>query len=144
VVTLKAQADMKDATPPAPVLAFIYDRQTSPTPGVLVIRLEACHLWARDRGWDVAGEWVEQGNGALYDDERPRFDAMAETMQEAAGAGWQPVCLVSDWHRLSRDSEVERSFRARIHTAGGYTATAAGEDDRAGSPRAVAAGQAVL
>ena len=135
---------MKDATTPTPVLAFIYDRQTSPTPGVLVIRLETCRLWARTAGWEVAGEWVEQGDRALYDDERPAFDSMRATMPDATGAGWQPVCLVSDWHRLSRDNEVELAFRAQVHTMGGYTATAAGEDDRAGSPRAVAARQTVL
>lgn len=138
----------QDATPgvkpPASVLAFIYDRQTSPTAGILVMRLEACRLWARDAGWEVAGEWVDQGIGALRDDDRPAFDRLTEAMRAAAEAGWTPVCLVADWPRLSRDTEAEAGFRARVKTAGGYTATAVGEDDQPGSQRAAMAEKAVL
>lgn len=135
----------QDAAPDVtPVLAFIYDRQTSQTAGVLVMRLEACHLWAQDAGWEVAGEWVDQGIGALRDDDRPKFDALADAMRAAAGAGWRPVCLVADWPRLSRDAEAEAAFRARVRTAGGYTVTAVGEDDQPGSDRADMADGAVL
>jgi hypothetical protein len=118
-----------------PPLAFLYDRQTSPTPGVLVLRLDLCRLRAGELGWEVAGEWVDSGDDALTGSRRPQFDAMLTAVREAAAAGRTVVCLVADWHRLSREAATEAGFRARITAAGGFTATAAGEDDQPGSGR---------
>lgn len=117
-------------------LAFIYDRQASPTPGVVVLHLEVCNLRARDEGWQIAGEWVDKGDAALSDDNRPEFDTMMTSMAAAVSAGREVLCLVADWGRLSRDFSAEAALRARVRAVGGYTATGIGEDDRAGSTRA--------
>jgi DNA invertase Pin-like site-specific DNA recombinase len=118
-----------------PPLAFVYDRHASPTPGVLTLRLDLCRLRANEQGWEVAGEWVDRGDAALSDGHRPEFDRMLAAMREASRSGRTVLCLVADWYRLSRDTATERGFRARIATAGGYTATGAGEDDQPGSGR---------
>jgi hypothetical protein len=119
-----------EENPPAPVLAFIYDRRTSPTIGVLNMRLGFCRLRAEEQGWEVAGEWVDQGDSAFADGHRLAFDQMLMAIRDATSRGREALCLVSEWHRLSHNEDVESAFRARVAAAGGYTATAAGEDDR--------------
>jgi len=118
-----------------PPLAFLYDRHASPTVAILLLRLQSCRMRAEELGWQVADEFVDEGDDALEDAHRPKFDTMLTAMRAEATAGRQVVCLVSDWYRLSRDPETEKAFRARITTAGGYTATATGEDDQPGSDR---------
>jgi len=118
-----------------PPLAFLYDRHASPTVAILLLRLQSCRMRAEELGWQVAGEFVDEGDDALEDSHRPKFDTMLTAMRGQATAGRQVVCLVSDWYRLSRNDKTEAAFRARIATAGGYTATAAGEDDLPGSGR---------
>lgn len=119
----------------SPPLAFVYDRHASPTRGVLTLRLDLCRLHAAEQGWDVAGEWVDGADAALSDSHRPEFDRMLAALRGARQGGRTVLCLVADWHRLSRDAGAERAFRARITTAGGYTATCSGEDDQAGPGR---------
>lgn len=121
---------MNDVTQKEGALAFIYDRQMSPTVGVLVLHLEVCNLRARDEGWTIAGEWVDQGDAVFSDENRPAFDSMIEAMAKARSAGREVLCLIADWPRLSRDEGVRVSFQTRVRTAGGFTATGVGEDDR--------------
>lgn len=118
-----------------PPLAFLYDRHASPTEAVLQLRLEYCKQRADEVGWQVADTFVDRGDHALTDAHRPQFDRMLAAMRAEATAGRRVVCLIADWYRLSRDPETERAFRARITTAGGYTATAVGEDDQPDSGR---------
>lgn len=118
-----------------PPLVFLYDRHASPTVTILLLRLQSCRMRAEELGWQVAGEFVDEGDDALTDAHRPKFDRMLAAMRAEATAGRQVVTMVSDWYRLSRDLETEKAFRARITTAGGYTATATGEDDQPGSGR---------
>lgn len=123
---------MHDATSDEGVLAFVYDRQMSPTVGVLVLHLGLCKIRARDEGWTIAGEWIDQGDAVFSDENRPAFDAMIEAMKTARGAGHEVLCLIADWPRLSRDEEARQAFQARIRTAGGYIATGVGGDDKQG------------
>lgn len=119
-----------------PPLAFLYDRKTSPTDAILLLRLRSCRMRAEEVGWQVAGEFIDEGDDALGGaHHRPRFDQMLAAMRVEAKGGRRVVCLVADWYRLSRDADTERAFRARITTAGGYTATATGEDDQPGRGR---------
>lgn len=134
---------MDEAASPAPPLAFVYDRQMSPTVGVLVLRLEVCKLRARDEGWEVAGEWVDRDDAVFSNENRPAFDAMVLAMAEARNAGHEVLCLVADWLRLSRDQEVRHAFQARVRTAGGYTATATGESDQEGAALALSTRRAL-
>ena len=128
---------MPDQKPPdgAPPLAFVYDRHASPTEAVLTLRLDLCRLHATEQGWELAGEWVDRGDAALSDGHRPAFDELLQKLREVRQAGRAVVCLVADWHRLSRDAGAERAFRARVATAGGYTATCSGDDDLPDSGR---------
>jgi Resolvase, N terminal domain len=116
--------------PTEPPLAFIYDRRFTPSRGVLQIRLETCREYAAEMGWAVAGEWVDVDQAALSDDHRPQLDAMTKAMREQAAEGRTVVCLLATWDRLSRSGLRLAAFRFHVAQAGGYTATADGEDDR--------------
>jgi hypothetical protein len=113
-----------------PVLAFVYDRQFTPRLGPGTLRLEHCEEYAAETGMQVAGTWVDTGDHALSDTHRPRFDAMVSILRSSRIEGRSVVCLVADWGRLSHDAGRQAAFRYRIATAGGYTVTAQGEDDR--------------
>lgn len=119
-----------EALPPIPVrptLAFIYDRHATLTNGALDERLLRCRRYAVERGWVIAGEWVDRGDPALTNWMRPRWDQLVYAMGQAAAP---PVCLVDSWDRISRDDCWRGILRMAVYQAGGYCATAAGEDDR--------------
>lgn len=124
------------------LLAFIYDRRLTPSLGILRLRLETCHEYAAEFGWEIAGEWVDEDEAALSDDHRPKFDLMVTKLRTVAGTGRRVVCLLNDWDRLSRSPGRRAEFLRQISTAGGYTVTSLGEDDRPdtvtqGRPRAL-------
>ncbi|AUH40473.1 recombinase family protein [Streptomyces sp. CMB-StM0423] len=109
-----------------PVLVFIYDRSATLPDAFLAERLARCRQYAAERGWAVAGEWVDRGDHALCDDLRPQWRRMVGAMRQAAAS---PVCLVDSWDRISRDQAGGGALRRIVHQAGGYCATTAGEDD---------------
>src|SRR6478609_3317033 len=81
-------------------LAFIYDRHNTPASGVLLKRLQTCRGYAAERGWPVAGEWVDTGHVALSTN-RPQFDILVSKLLGAHQLGDRPVvCLVTEWGRL--------------------------------------------
>jgi DNA invertase Pin-like site-specific DNA recombinase len=111
---------------PKPV-AFIYDRHATPTKGILLLRLAACREYVEQEGYELAGEWVDDGHHALTDDNRPQFDAMHDALLAAHQAGRKVVCVVLDWDRISRDRWNLAIFARRITLAGGWVETIAGE-----------------
>lgn len=118
-----------------PTLAFIYDRHISPTKGLLELRLGLCREYAAERRWEIAGEWVDEGDAALEDNGRPKFGELVLALEEAHDAGRTVVCLVADWFRISHDSQASSRLRYKIAQAGGWTVTVGGEDDRTGLTR---------
>ncbi len=123
-----------NSAPPQP-LAFIYDRHATDNTVILEQRLEACVRYAAAQGWNLGGRWVDKGDYALTDDHRPEFDALLRAMRAASSA--QPrVCLVHDWHRLSRGL-VARGLMTRrvlvlsrdvwVETCGGEMRSADGQ-----------------
>lgn len=114
----------------APVLAFVYDRWITPTRGLLELRLGLCREYAAELQWEIAGEWVEEGDDAFQADDRPKFNELIDRMVEAHESGREVVCLVAEGHRLSRDPEVRSELRAKVRRAGGWTETVSGENDR--------------
>nr|WSZ99595.1 recombinase family protein [Streptomyces sp. NBC_00857] len=109
-------------------LAFIYDRHaTERSRGMLDLRLEGCRNWAALQRWDVAGAWVDLGDHALTDDHRPQFDVLCTAMTLHA-AERTAICLIHNWERLTRNNRA--TYQRRVAAAGGYTATAFGENDQ--------------
>lgn len=112
---------------PAPRLAFIYDRHATTATGALDERIERCRQYAADRGWVVAGEWVDRGDNALRARARPAWDGLTYAMRQAAAPA---VCLVDTWDRVSWDRSDCAILRLAVHQVGGHCVTAGGEDDR--------------
>jgi DNA invertase Pin-like site-specific DNA recombinase len=126
-----------------PPLAFIYDRKTSDTAsseGILRLRLAACREWAQEIGYDTAdGEWVDRGDAALRMDHRPALEQLLDAMREARTSGRTVLCLVNDWDRLANLALPQIEFRRKIQSAGGWTETAIGENDREPGTRSMVA-----
>ncbi|MEU9925129.1 recombinase family protein [Streptomyces griseoluteus] len=114
-----------------PVLAFIYDRCATSNQAMLDLRLAACTEHLAERGWDVGGQYVDNGNDALTDNARPAFDRMLRGMAEVTGR--DRVCLVYDWGRLSHDSSHRQEFAHAVLGAGGWLSTIDGESVRFGA-----------
>lgn len=114
-------------------LAFLYDRRDTPTRAVTLVRIETCRQYADAQGWDVAGDWIDEGEAALTD-RRPEFDILISKMLGAHRGGREVVCLVTDFGRLSSNPETRARFVKRVHLVGGRIETIAGErsDDRTG------------
>ena len=110
-----------------PPLAFLYDRHATLTRTILDLRLDACHRYALARGWERAGAWIDTGDQALSDHDRPRYDDLRAALRRAADTGRAAVCLVHDWDRLTRDRIRLSGMRDLLHRAGGWTETADGE-----------------
>ncbi|WP_329315420.1 recombinase family protein [Streptomyces sp. NBC_01262] len=111
-------------------LAFIYDRILTPTRGILELRLGLCREYAAEERWELAGEWVDEGDAALEDDNRPQFDALIIALVAATATGRTVVVLVADWDRFSRDAEASARLRYRVRLAGSWCQTVTGESDR--------------
>jgi hypothetical protein len=121
--------DAMTAARDLPPLAFIYDRLATPSRGVLDHRLAVCHEYAAERRWEVAGEWVDEGDFALRDDRRPQLDALLRALADAARTQRAVVCLVYDWGRFAHTPGPNTSMRYKVTTAGGWTETKDGEKD---------------
>jgi DNA invertase Pin-like site-specific DNA recombinase len=120
---------MADETNARPI-AFIYDRHASPNRDALTARIEAAQAYARRRGWVLGGLFVDIGDDALSATERPAFDRLCNYLHNNRAVGVEMVCLVREWDRLSRYPEGRTRLRNRVTMAGGWTATADGQDDR--------------
>ncbi|MBV9023933.1 MAG: recombinase family protein [Streptomycetaceae bacterium] len=110
-----------------PPLAFIYDRHATPTKAIMLLRVGACREYAEEQGWEIAGEWVDDGDNALTDDNRPQFDLMLAELLGTHRGGRTVVCVVTDWDRLSRDSWNRLIFARKVALAGGWIETIVGE-----------------
>jgi hypothetical protein len=115
-----------------PPLAFVYDRCTGDYRGLLAHRLAACRAYAAERGWQIAGEWVDSGDTAVTGAQRPEMSALLRALAEATRTGRTGLCLVHDWGRLAHDPSWNASMRFRIGQAGGWTQTSTGENDTRG------------
>ncbi|MEU1630376.1 recombinase family protein [Streptomyces sp. NPDC020096] len=131
--------------PSGPPQAFIYDRRSTPTLGVLLARLMVCREYAAERGWELVGEWVDEDDNALTD-RRPEFDRLIGKMLGAHRDGREVICLVNDFDRLSHNQEIQTRFIKRVHLAGGWVETIVGDrsDDKRGSHRRAALMKAAL
>ena len=94
-------------------LAFLYDRHATTVEIELDRRRNLCEKYLAERGWDIAGWWVDKGDCALTDDHRPEFDALLRAMQ-AAGPARPRVCLIHDWSRLSRNLGARGLMTRRV------------------------------
>ncbi|MEW1722244.1 hypothetical protein [Streptomyces sp. NPDC093109] len=118
-----------------PPLVFIYDRypgRLGRGRGILNLRLEGCQNWAAAQRWEIVGRWVDLGDQALTDEDRPRFDELVTDMAEMSevAPGRSLICLVHHWDRLTRHGN-RGQYQHRITAAGGYTSTTFGDDDQA-------------
>jgi hypothetical protein len=112
-------------------LVFLYDRHATPTRVILLLRLEACRMHCEEHGWELVGEWVDDGEEALIDDRRPAFDRLVARMNWARHNVKRPlICLVHDWDRFSYDRGSRGRFIRRIDIAGGWIETIGGETSR--------------
>jgi DNA invertase Pin-like site-specific DNA recombinase len=118
---------MHETLPETRPLAFIYDRHATPTAGPLDDRLARCREYAGQRGWAVAGQWVDRGDDALRSHPRPEWDALTAAMQRTRRR--PVVCLVESWDRISRSGGCAAALRRLVAQAGGYCATVHGETD---------------
>ncbi|WP_181785632.1 recombinase family protein [Streptomyces phytophilus] len=118
---------MPEGTAAPPIAAFIYDRCSTLATAALDERIERCRGYAVERGWVIAGEWVDRADHALTNWPRPRWDGMTYAMRRRTAA--RAVCLVDSWDRISRDRDGSAVLRRAVHQAGGYCVTTAGEDD---------------
>jgi hypothetical protein len=110
-------------------LAFIYDRHTTPQRAMLDLRVDACREYAALVGYEVANAWIDEGDGALDDADRPQFAVLLKQLGAAVRDGRIALCLVNNWDRLASDGVRCVAFQSRIRARGGWTATALGEDD---------------
>jgi hypothetical protein len=113
---------MSTAPPP---LAFLYDRCLTSNAAMLELRCTALAEYVEERGWAQAGYFVDYGDAALTNDNRPAFDELLRTMGRATGL--ERVCLVYDWGRLSHDADHRQEFTRRALGAGGWLETIGGE-----------------
>lgn len=93
----------------------------------MLLRVGACREYAEGMGWDIAGQWVDDGDNALTGDHRPEFLRMLAKLLGAHRGGRDVVCVVCDWDRLSRDREQCQKFARQVISAGGWIETIAGE-----------------
>lgn len=108
---------------PRPV-ALIWDR--TPTAildsGTLLARVAECERHARERGWDLAGTWIDSGPVAVTADDRPELDTALSQVERLArderGREREVILLVHSNDRLSNDAEWAASLRYRIRSAG--------------------------
>lgn len=107
----------------------IYDRCVTSRRKLLDHRLAVCREYAAERGWEVAGEWVDEWDVALTGAERPQLGALLRALGDAARTRRPVVCLVHDWGRLAHEPGWNSSMRYRIAQAGGWTETTTGEKD---------------
>jgi hypothetical protein len=114
-------------------IAYIYDRLMTVNDVMLKLRLDACAEYVTEQGWGWGGWWIDKGDCALTGDQRPAFDALVRTVQEAP-AGRPRVCLIHDWSRLSHSHDERRAFARRILLAGGWMETITGETVQRGDP----------
>jgi hypothetical protein len=111
-----------------PLITFLYDRHAAPTKVALEARINLARAYAAEQGWPIAGYWLDVGDDALGDTDRPALRMLCNTMRSN---GQRPmVCLIADWDRLARDPDARTRLRLRIRDAGGWTATVDGQDDR--------------
>jgi hypothetical protein len=112
-------------------IVFLYDRHATPTRVILLMRLELCRMHCEEQGWELAGEWVDDGDDALIDDRRPQFDRLVARMNWVSHGTKRPlICLIHDWNRLSFDHDSRARFIRRIDLAGGWIETPDGETSR--------------
>ncbi|MFF4478747.1 hypothetical protein ACFY1A_17265 [Streptomyces sp. NPDC001520] len=100
----------------SPVLAFIYDREVTEKDSA-DDRILACRQFARERGWVVAGQWVDRGSNAV-DLRRTFWTGMVAAM-EHEGQGRRFVCLVADWNRIAFDEAARNTLRQTVSHIGG-------------------------
>lgn len=108
-------------------LAFIYDRNATRSTTVLDQRLTGCQNYAKLRGWEIAGQWLDLGDNALSD-HRPELARLIDAMQ-ARARDREVICLVHTWGRLTHDADSRIRYQMRIAQAGGHTETAFAESD---------------
>lgn len=100
------------------VVAFVYDRHTTPGSESLRARLEACSRYAREQGWEIGGWHVDKGDDAVTHDVRPALDAAVRLMDRVE-RGRPRVLLVFSRGRLHNHPRVQQALAARAEMAGG-------------------------
>jgi len=93
----------------------------------------ACRVWCEARGFEVAGEYADEGvSGSKPLSKRPALLSLIQQLEEGS------VLLVAKRDRLARGMEVGFAIDAEVRAAGGRVASAAGEgtDEGDGDPRA--------
>lgn len=95
----------------------MYLRQSKARDDSISIELqrEACFRHAAQRGYDVVGEWADEGVSAFRAwERRPAFPGLVE----AAAAGEVDVVLVYRWSRLSRSRKDQYAVIFMLEDAG--------------------------
>jgi DNA invertase Pin-like site-specific DNA recombinase len=94
--------------------------------------LDACRAYAQRQGWDIGGEFTDEGvSGATGLDKRP---ALLEAIT-AMGKG--DVLLVSKRDRLGREPMAIAMIEAAIKRKGGRVVSVAGEGTDSDEPTAI-------
>ncbi|AGP53236.1 recombinase family protein [Streptomyces rapamycinicus] len=97
-------------------LVFIYDREVTEKDSADE-RILTCRQYACDRGWTVAGQWVDRGSNAVAL-RRTFWNGMIAAM-EHEGRGKRIVCLVANWHRIAFDDAARNTLRQTVSHVGG-------------------------
>jgi DNA invertase Pin-like site-specific DNA recombinase len=120
-------------SPALPTVAVhIYDRLTTSNREGLRRRLEACSAFARQRGWEIAGWYVDSGTDAFRFGDRPALERLLSSM--SVGRGTRRL-LIYDWNRLSNDLSWQAEFLRRVRRSGGATSTVLSGDDNPATQR---------
>jgi len=97
-----------------PPLVFVYDREISGDTDSPESRVRACRDYAKRMGWEVAGQWLEQGDS----ENRLVWRGMVAAM-EFQGKDRTSVCLVATWRRIGTDPNDRDTLRLSVLEAGG-------------------------
>ncbi len=110
---------------PEPPLAYLYDRLTTPAAGLPALRLRACRDYADRAGFEVGGEWCDEGPAALLDARRPQLAALMLATAAARRRGRTVVVVIHSLSRLSGDPQARVVLSRRITSLGATIETVA-------------------
>ncbi len=83
--------------------------------------------YAEANGYEVAGEWYDEGDNALLPNRREQFAALLDELNQARVLrGREVLVLLFDWQRLGHQAEDRPRFARRVVAYGGRVETIAG------------------
>ncbi|MFI6528672.1 recombinase family protein [Streptomyces uncialis] len=112
---------------------FLYDRSTSSPPSVVCrARLEDAWVYAEGQGWSVAAEFVDVGDHAVADDNRPAWGRLLRAACAYEAPEVRLLCLVHSWQRLATRPRTQQALARELMIAGARLVTVETDRDASG------------